>query len=333
MTEINLETLRETQKQLKAVCGELQELQGALFAGDPSVVDRHALVIEQIKELKDRFVEQFDSLSIKLPDGKRLLSDQFEALERFASNNKLAIDDVLSRITVEGGVVAECNFNKMGLRTLSGLEGLVRLRELSVSHNSELTSLKGIPTQAIERIDANWCGFTGDLSELSGADKLKGLHVFANKGLTSLKGTPTQAIEVINAYSCGLTGDLSELSGAEKLKVLFVPHNKGLTSLKGIPTKALEVLDARRCGLTGDLSELSGADKLKVLNVSDNEGLTSLKGIPTKALEELRAYRCGLTGDHTFLSKAPKLFRLSLEYNRNLTLDKSKFNGSVEIDV
>jgi hypothetical protein len=333
MTPITLKTLRKTQQQLLAMRDELKELQGALAVGDASVLDRHKLVMEQIRELKESFVTQRDLLFKVFPSGQVLVRPQYEALERFASNNKLDVQKLFSKVVIEGGVVVACNFSELGLTTLEGLEGLQRIRALYVYNSADLTSLKGIPTKALEVLGASWCGLTGDLSELSGAEKLKELGVSGNAGLTSLKGIPTKALEVLEARGCGLTGDLSELSGADKLRWLGVGGNAGLTSLKGTPMKALEELGAYECGLTGDLSELSGADKLKKLRVSGNVGLTSLKGIPTKALAVLSAFRCGLTGDHTFLSKAPNLSYLDLRKHPNLTLDKSKFRDSVRIYV
>jgi Leucine-rich repeat (LRR) protein len=274
MTPITLETLRKTQEQLLAMRDELKELQGALAVGDASVLDRHKLVMEQIRELKESFVAQRDALSKALPDGRRLYTGQYEALETFASNNKLNVQELFSKITIEGGVVVECNFSELGLTTLEGLEGLQRIRALDVCNNEGLTSLKGIPTKALEELYAYRCSLTGNLSELSGADKLKELYVGGNKGLTSLKGIPTKALEELVAGWCGLTGDLSELSGAEKLKELYVSSNAGLTSLKGIPTKALETLSAFECGLTGDHTFLSKAPKLSYLSLEYNRNLT-----------------------------------------------------------
>jgi hypothetical protein len=229
MTPITLATLRKTQEQLLAMRDELKELQGALAVGDASVLDRHKLAIEQIRELKESFVAQRDALSTTLPDGRRLFPGQYEALEKFASNNKLNVQKLFSAITIEGGVVVACNFSELGLTTLEGLEGLQRIIKLSVWGNKDLTSLKGIPTKALEVLDADWCGLTGDLSELSGAGKLKYLGVDRNAGLTSLKGIPTKAIETIWASGCGLTGDHTFLSKAPKLSYLNLQNNPNLT--------------------------------------------------------------------------------------------------------
>jgi hypothetical protein len=331
MTHITLETLLETRRQLKATCEELATLQGELITGDAAALDRHTLVMEQIQKLKETFIEQQEVLTVRLPNGKRLWSDQYEALDRFASNNKLEMANVLSKIKVDGLTVTECDFSFMNLTTLSGLEGLVRLRKLRVKGNERLGSLQGIPHQAIESICATRCALTGNLSALSGAKKLSRLHVGGNIDLTSLKGIPTQAIEQIEASACGLTGDLSALSGADKLEVLDVKRNGGLTSLAGIPTQAIKVIIADQCGLTGDLLALSGADKLKELNVERNGGLTSLQGIPTEAIELTEASWCNLTGDHTFLSQAQNLQTLHVENNPDLTLDKTKFSSAVRI--
>jgi hypothetical protein len=63
------------------------------------------------------------------------------------------VQKLFSKITIEGGVVVECDFARLGLTTLEGLEGLEglqRIRELCVYNNAGLTSLKGIPTKALE---------------------------------------------------------------------------------------------------------------------------------------------------------------------------------------
>jgi hypothetical protein len=331
MTDITLKTLQETQKELLAKREELQGLQGELITGDASVLERHRLVIEQIQRLKDVFIEQREALSTVLPDGTKLWPGQHEALERFADNNKLDINLVLSKITVEGSVVTGCDFSEMKLTTLAGLKGLVRLRSLSVSGNPRLTSLEGMPMQAIEEIYANACGLKDDLSALSGADALKTLNITGNHSLTSLKGTPTRAIQEIYASACDLKGDLSAISGADELRQLWVIQNINLTSLTGVPTRALECIRADYCGLTGDLSALSEADKLRTLWVVSNKDLASLRGVSMQAIESIFAYDCALTGDHTFLSQAPNLRVLHVMINCSLTLDQTKFASSVTI--
>jgi hypothetical protein len=229
MTDIALEKFKETRKQLKCAYQELATLQGELITGDAAALDRHSLVMEQIQQLQKTFIEQQEALTVGLPNGKRLRPGQYEALERFASNNELPIDWVLYKTRVVSGFVTECNFSRMKLTTLSGLEGLVRLRQLWVWSNPDLASLKGIPTRAIEVIIADQCGLTGDLSALSGADKLKELNVEGNGGLTSLNGIPTQAIEWINANWCNLTGDHTFLYKAQNLQTLHVENNPDLT--------------------------------------------------------------------------------------------------------
>ena len=184
MTPITLATLRKTPEQLLAMRDELKELQGALAVGDASVLDRHKLVMEQIRELKESFVAQRDALSTTLPDGRRLFPGQYKALEKFASNNKLDVQKLFSKITIEGGVVVECDFERLGLTTLEGLERLQRIRALNVRHNEDLTSLKGIPTKALEILEARGCGLTGDYTFLSKAPNLSDLHLEHSPNLT-----------------------------------------------------------------------------------------------------------------------------------------------------
>jgi hypothetical protein len=58
--------------------------------------------MEQIRELKESFVAQRDALSTALPDGRRLYTGQYEALEKFASNNKLDVQNRFITISVGG---------------------------------------------------------------------------------------------------------------------------------------------------------------------------------------------------------------------------------------
>jgi hypothetical protein len=324
-----LQNLKETHQALKEGCDELKLTLEELRIGR-CTIDQKQEVVDRIKALKELYQQQIQELSLTLPDGRTLLRPQYEALERFAGNNNLKVEDLLDGVTINGHAIVECDFSDSELTTLEGLQGVWSIKKLNVRWNKGLTSLKGIPTQEIEEIDAYQCDLTGDLSEIAGASKLRTLDVRWNKGLTSLKGIPTQEIEEIDAYQCDLTGDLSEIAGASKLRKLVVRWNKGLTSLKGIPTQEIEEIHAAECGLTGDLSEIAGATKLKKLLVSENKSLTSLKGIPAQEIEEIHASDCGLTGDHTFLSQAPKLREFWLKGNAaSLTLDLSKFRPGV----
>jgi hypothetical protein len=273
MTKTTFEQFKETREQLQAAQENLKELRGRIFTGDSKELTHLALQLEQIEALKQQYIKDYEALRTTLPNGAELSPGQFQSLGRFASNNGLDIDRVLSGIHVEDGFVVECNFSNMNLTTLSGLKGLVRLSKLSINDNPELTSLQGIPTQMICVIDARDCGLTGDLSALSGADKLSSLYLHGNKGLISLRGLPTQNIWGIYAQSCGLNGDLSELSGADKLEEINVCFNKGITSLKYIPTERIRRIHADGCGLTGDHSFLSTAFRLQQLTVRDNPKL------------------------------------------------------------
>jgi hypothetical protein len=334
VTQIALETLQATQRQLKASRDELVELQNVLATGDASVLDRHALVIEQIRELQKAFVEQRDALSVALIDGGRLFAPQFEALQIFARNNDLDIEALLLGMTIENAVVVECDLECMNLTTLQGLERLRTIRKLYIQTNERLTSLAGIPTRALEELDASDCDLTGDLSELSCADRLKALSVSNNESLTSLKGIPKRTIEEVQADCCGLTGDLSELKGADNLKVLDVSNNEGLTSLQGIPKRAIEEVAAQSCALAGDLSELSGADMLRVLQVSWNQGITSLKGVPARSIEVIEVAGGGLTGDLSELGGAGTLKRLVVYQNRQLvSLKRMSLQAIEEINA
>jgi hypothetical protein len=272
-----LQTLQETHQALKEGCDELKLTLEELRVGR-CTIDQKQEVIDRIKALKELYQQQIQELSLTLPDGRTLLRPQYEALERFAGNNNCTVEDLLEldRVTINRGVIVECNFSARGLTTLEGLQGIWSIKKLVVGHNEGLTSLKGIPVQEIENIAAVRCTLTGDLSEITGATKLKELHVCGNEGLTSLNGVPTQEIEEIAASYCALTGDLSEIAGASKLKRLYVRKNQGLTSLKGVPTQEITEIEAKVCGLTGDHTFLSEAKQLSKLHLDDNPSSLTL---------------------------------------------------------
>ena len=185
MTEISLATLKRTQQQLLASAEELRELQGVLITGDASVLERHSLVLEQVRELKERYTQERDALTTPIDGGRRLFTTQYDALKRFAENNKIDVKTVSHRIKIERDIVVECSFRNLRLSTLEGLEQLQTLRKLDLSSNWQLESLQSIPCKALEHLDATSCSLCGDLSALTEAIKLKFLSVYMNTSLRS----------------------------------------------------------------------------------------------------------------------------------------------------
>jgi hypothetical protein len=277
---MNPDPFFETRDTLRERARELRELQGILATGDASALDRHALVVDQIRELKKTYQEQLDLLSTELPRGRRLFTPQYEALERFAKNNKIGVTGLLPQITIKGNVIVECRFGGYDwipkLTTLDGLQELSTVRKLDISHNYGLPTLKGIPTQQLENLDASSCALVGDLTELRNATKLNKLDVSANPLFNSLDGICAEVIEELQASECSLAGDLSVLSQASKLKRLDVSQNRELTSLTGVPTQALQDLDASWCSLIGDHTFLSSAPNLRRLSLEVNPKKLSL---------------------------------------------------------
>jgi hypothetical protein len=212
MTEIILKTLQETREQLRVAYEQLKELQGELINGEAAAVARLELQLEQLAVLKEEFIQQREALLTTLSDGRRLFADQYEALKRFAENNGRDVREFFADINIKNECIVECRFSGQVLTTLEGLEPLRTLKNLSIDYCTRLKSLRGVPTYALEWVDAKSCGLVGDLSELAGAAKLRHLNIADNKALRSLRGMPTQSIEALNARNCGLSGDLSELS-------------------------------------------------------------------------------------------------------------------------
>jgi hypothetical protein len=225
-----LQTLKETHEALKEGCEELKLTLDDLRVGR-CTVERKQEVVDRIIALKELYQQQMQELSLTLPDGQTLLRPQYEALERFAGNNNLKVEDLLDGVTINGHAIVECDFFDSELTTLKGLQGVWSIKKLDVRWNKGLTSLKGISTQEIEVIHASACGLTGDLSEIAGATKLRVLYVNGNAGLTSLKGIPRQEIEYIHGSGCGLTGDYTFLSQAPKLRELWLNDNPASLAL------------------------------------------------------------------------------------------------------
>jgi hypothetical protein len=256
MFEEKRKTLKETQAELKTAVEGLKELGGVLLTGDGSVLDRHSLALEKVREIRDEFAKQLDALCVVLDGDRKLYRPQYESLTRFAENNSIQIEDVLSRVEIKDGVVTKCVFEYQNLRTLEGLEGLPNVRELVLFGNRWLHSLRGVPVQSLQKIDVRYCGLWGDLMDLQGASSLNFALVRGCKRVTSLRGIPTQSLELVDASYCNLQGDLAELEGACNLKEVFIEGNEGISSLKGMPLAIIKKIEANGSNLNDYLLEV-----------------------------------------------------------------------------
>ncbi len=286
MTEMASQDLERTREELEVATEELKALQRHLFARTPDVIDRHAIVMATLKQLKESYQAQMMAFAVALEDGRFLHRDQYQALQGFASNNRLALEGLLPKVTIEDGVVTRCDFERCRLQTLDGLGEVHSIKSLNLSHNFNLTSLKGLPLQQLENLEVGWCGLYGNLVELQGAVGLQSLCISSNP-ITSLDGLPVGTLEELLAVSCRLSGDLSELRMANRLRVLVVTENSNLTSLKGLSMESIEILWASSCCLTGDHTFLSRAKRLRSLDLSGNSALTLDKAqfAPTTEIE------------------------------------------------
>lgn len=273
MSELSLPELQESRAALEVAAQELWAVQELVMSGESEVIDRHAIAMAEVLKLKQSYELQVNEYAVTLEDGRFLDRDQYQALQGFASNNRLTLEGLLPRVTIEGGVVIRCDFERCRLQTLDSLGEVHSIKSLNLSHNFNLTSLKGLPLQQLENLEVGWCGLHGNLVELQGAVRLQSLCISSNP-ITSLDGLPVGTLEELLAVSCRLLGDLSELRTANRLRALVVTENSNLTSLKGLSMESIEILWASSCGLTGDHTFLSQAEHLRKLDVTRNSALT-----------------------------------------------------------
>jgi len=321
-----LDMLRQARTALADAAAQLTERK-AMMLSVPTI-DHVSTVtaLNTTRALKTELRRLVTEPCVELEDGRCVKQVQFEALETFAARNALPLKALLTSISIDQELVVRCAFVGKGITTLEGLKGLWSLKTLYLDDNTNLTSLEGVPTHALEELHASGCDLRGDLSALSGAVKLKQLAVLNNTCLSSLKGVPTRNIETIAAAYCGLVGDLSELKGAGKLKTLRMSGNGMLTSLKGIPTQEIKELDVAGCDIRGDFSDLSGATKLERLYANGNSLLSSLVGIPTQNIQVVDVSHCSLSGSLSPLSGAASLKKLRVTGNDHLVSLKSGTN-------
>ncbi len=214
-----------THASLRTVADELSKLRFAALKAPTIACDRAAEPLADLRELKQSFVRDLSSLCVRLDDGRLLLKPLYRALLEFCNNNTIVPELLLRKVTIEGAVIVEGQFDYCGLKTLKGLDTVWSLRRLSLFSNRAVCSLIGIPTQSIEWIDASCCDLIGDLSALAPATNLRYLNVDGNRGLTSLAGMPQQMIQEVYAGQCGLNGDHTFLATAPNLQKLHLELN------------------------------------------------------------------------------------------------------------
>jgi hypothetical protein len=263
-------TLRAAHQELVDAYRELHEQNVLATSSGTHNFDRHHVIMEKAKEVRDAFKDRLAEHAVQLNDGRWLMRHQFEALEVLAAHNSIDPRRLFSSLKIVGRRVVEADLRFKELRTLEGLSGVESIRHLNVSYNFGLTSLAGIPLRHLETLEASHCDLTGDLTALTAATKLKVLLVSENSGLKSLDGIPLAHMEGVFASECGLVGDLSALADAERLGFVFVWKNQGLQSLSGISVRALRVLRASQCALSGDHTFLSHASTLISVDLRKN---------------------------------------------------------------
>ncbi len=195
----------------------------------------------------DALEESLSKSFVELPDGRKLVSWEYEALERFAKDNRKNVNQFLGNIfAIENGNVVVVSLDSMSIKDINALSGLTGLKNIGLSSNQilDITALSKLTNLQRLRLCSN---YNQDLNSLSGLTALERLSLDRNK-----------------------IQDISFLSGLTSLQSLELGHNRiqDISSLSGLT--GLKYLDLRNNEIQ-DCSALSGLSALKTVYIMDNQ--------------------------------------------------------------
>ena len=217
--------------------------------------------------------------------------------------------------------------DKMGIKTLKGIEYLAELRGVYASFN-ELTELDLSKNPEITGVWVSNNNFT-KLDFSANAKTLEWVYCFDNNSLKTLNLNGCKKLSYLECSECNLGKlDVSQFPELEHL----ICASCGLSSLDLSKNTKLTHLDAFNnpdngfdYPLNNKLTklDLSHNPKMKRLDIWANY---DLKSVDVSVCPGLQYYNCAMTGVSALdLSKNPELNKLNCSYNKNLTkLDLSK---------
>lgn len=204
--------------------------------------------------------------------GMKIYKNQLDALNKLVSDNKLDLQEILSKTKVKDGDVVGLDLHGYQVKNISALAKLTNLQELDLSRTDFIT--KG--------------GWVSDIGDLIGLTNLRRLNLSGNYGIDNIDGianlTNLQELNLDNT-NIGNKGLFTAFATAQ------LPNLKKLTLIKtGISNisalanlVSLEVLDLSNT-LVRDISILAGFPNLQLLylfgtDVSDINALSGLTNL------------------------------------------------------
>ncbi len=224
-------------------------------------------------------------------------------------------------------VARNIHCDRMGIKTLKGIEHLVELRGVYASFN-ELTELDLSKNPEITGVWVSNNKFT-KLDFTANKKTLEWLYCFDNPTLKTLNLKGCKKMSYLECSECNLrTLDVSEFTKLEHL----ICASCGLSKLdlsKNINLTHLDAFNNPDNGYDYPLNnkltklDLSNNPKMKRLDIWANY---NLKNVDISVCPGLQYYNCAMIGATKLdLSKNPELNKLNCSYNKNLTkLDLSK---------
>lgn len=242
--------------------------------------------------------------------------------------------DGLEALTANGAV---------SLRSLEGLAGLPKLRDVSAPECPEITSLTGLENlPSLTTLNVSGNAKLKDAGALAGLPSLNYLYISDCPELTALDVSSLSQLQQLDASGCG---KLAEIVGVEKTALSDLILNT-CHSLQRVPelgkAKSLASLQLRNCPvgartaewvglatlghlvlgdvpISPDLSSLAPLKGLEVLHIESAAELASLRGLDAPRLTQLSVTHCPKLTSLEGVEKLPVLDHLDVSYSAALS--------------
>jgi Leucine-rich repeat (LRR) protein len=175
------------------------------------------------------------------------------------------------------------------LAGISGLDGLLQLKEVDISWTQVTAAPTGCP--ALERFIASDARNFADISGLDGLPRLKEVNISVTQVTAAPRGCP--ALERFIAMFARPLSDISGLDGLLQLKEVDISWTQVTAAPTGCP--ALEKFNAKFASRLANLSGLDGSLQLKEVDISNTDVKAAPRGCP--ALERFIASKANRLED------------------------------------
>ncbi len=139
--------------------------------------ERNNLQKKNIDALEESISKSF----VELPDGRKLFSWEYEALERFTQDNQKDVNHFfVDNISIENSCIVRVSFCSMSIKDISALSGLENLRELYLYKNQirNISALSALKNLQVLELDKNKIQ---DIAVLLSLRSLKELSISENE--------------------------------------------------------------------------------------------------------------------------------------------------------